>query len=152
MEPLVCRVVREPIDGAGLLARCTSEEDGAALLFLGVVRNHNDGRPVGSLEYHAYAEMAEGVMRQIIAEAAERWEAGRIGVVHRVGQLEVGEASVAIVVAAPHRDAAYEASRYIIEELKKRVPIWKKEGYVDGDREWLGGSAPADARAEAADA
>lgn len=144
MEPLVCRVVDEPIDATALLAECTTPADGAALLFLGVVRNHNEGRPVDGLEYHAYSAMAEEVMRQIIAEAAGQWDTGGIGVVHRVGQLDVGEASVAIVVASPHRDAAYGASRYIIEELKKRVPIWKKEGYTDGDQAWLGGHSPGE--------
>ena len=144
----VCRVVREPIDAAALLAGATSPSDGAALLFLGVVRNENDGRGVASLEYEAYAEMAERKMREIAAEARERWSVGEIGVVHRVGRLEVGEASVAIVVAAPHRGEAYEASRYVIEELKRRVPVWKREGYVEGDTHWVPGYAPVAERGD----
>lgn len=137
-----CRVVREPIDTAALLAGCTSPEDGAALLFVGIVRNHNDGRSVGHLSYDSYAEMAERVLEEIVEEAESRWSVGGIAVVHRIGRLEIGETSVAIAVAAPHRGEAYEASRYIIEELKKRAPIWKREGYVDGDSEWLGGQLP----------
>ena len=124
MPELLCRVTDRPIDGAALLAECTTTRDGAALLFVGVVRDHNEGREVGHLEYSAFEEMAVKVMEQIAAEAAARWEIGRTAVVHRVGRLELGEASVAIAVAYPHRDAAYQASRYIIEELKRRVPVW----------------------------
>lgn len=137
-----CRITREPIDSAALLGECTTPEDGAALLFVGVVRNHNEGRAVGHLSYEAYEEMAARVLEEIAGEAEARWEAGRIAVVHRIGRLEIGEASVAIAVAAPHRGEAYAASRYIIEELKKRVPIWKREGYVNGEAEWLGGEVP----------
>lgn len=140
-----CRVTDEPIDAAALLAEVPSPEDGAVLLFLGIVRNHNEGRGVGHLEYQAYREMAERSLEQIVAEAEQRWATGAIRAVHRVGRLEIGEASVAIAVASPHRAESYEASRYIIEELKRRVPIWKREGYMDGRAEWLGGSdlAPA---------
>jgi molybdopterin synthase catalytic subunit len=138
-----CAVTEDPIDTAALLATCTRTSDGAALLFVGVVRETNDGREVDHLEYSAFAPMAERVMHEIAAEAAARWETGDLAVVHRVGRLELGEASVAIVVASPHRDAAYQASRYIIEELKRRVPVWKREGYVDGEREWLPGTTPA---------
>lgn len=136
------RVTDAPIDVAALLSECTSTRDGAALLFVGVVRDHNEGREVGHLEYSAFSAMAVRVMEEIAGEAAGRWETGRIGVVHRVGRLELGEASVAIAVASPHRDAAYQASRYIIEQLKRRVPIWKKEGYVEGESEWLAGNVP----------
>lgn len=137
-----CRIVQEPIDAAALLASATQPSDGAALLFLGVVREQNEGRAVGHLEYEAYAPMAEREMTRIADEARERWSTGAISVVHRVGRLEVGEASVGIVVASPHRGAAYDASRYIIEELKKRVPIWKREGYLEGPSEWLRGNQP----------
>jgi molybdopterin synthase catalytic subunit len=138
-----CRVTADPIDGHALLAETVSARDGAALLFLGVVRNHNDGQEVAHLEYDAYVEMAAGTLEAIVAEACERWETGEIRVVHRVGRLEIGEASVAIAVASPHRDAAYSASRYIIEELKKRAPIWKKEGYLAGESVWLAGHEPS---------
>ena len=132
-------VTHEPIDAARLLASSVSDDDGAALLFWGVVRNHNDGRAVSHLEYHAYAEMAERTMRRIGEEAIARYGVGGVHVVHRVGKLAIGEASVAIAVASPHRAEAYDASRYVIEELKKRVPVWKREGYVNGESEWVPG-------------
>jgi molybdopterin synthase catalytic subunit len=86
--------------------------------------------------------MAEQALAEIVEEARSRWATGAITVVHRYGRLELGEVSVAIVVAAPHRGDAYAASRYVIEELKKRVPIWKKEGYLDGESEWVRGTHP----------
>ncbi len=138
-----CRIISQPIDAATLLAEVATPSDGAVLLFWGVVRNENDGREVNGLEYEAYAEMAEAKLREIVAEAAQRWSVGEIAVVHRIGKLNVGEASVGIAVAAPHRAEAYEASRYVIEELKRRVPIWKREHYLDGPSAWLGGSVPA---------
>jgi molybdopterin synthase catalytic subunit len=135
-------ITREPIDGARLLGDSLSPDDGAALLFWGVVRNVNEGRPVSHLEYHAYADMAERMMHRIAEEAISRFGVGDVRIVHRVGKLAIGEASVAIAVASPHRGEAYEASRYVIEELKKRVPIWKREGYVEGESEWVAGFAP----------
>ena len=138
-----CSVTEAPIDAPALLAETIGPEDGAGLLFVGVVRNHNDGREVGHLDYDAYVAMAEHTLEAIVAEALDQWETGQIRVVHRVGRLEIGEASVAIAVAAPHREAAYAASRYIIEELKRRAPIWKREGYTAGDSEWLTGIQPA---------
>jgi molybdopterin synthase catalytic subunit len=135
-------VTTEPIDAARLLSACVSPDDGAALLFWGVVRNRNDGRPVSHLEYHAYAGMAERVLRRIGEEAVARFGVGDIHVVHRIGRLEIGEASVAVAVASPHRAEAYDASRYMIEELKRRVPVWKREGYLDGQSEWVPGFAP----------
>ena len=135
-------VTADAIDPARMLSGALSPADGAALLFWGVVRQENDGRAVSRLEYSAYAPMAEREMLRIADEARARFGTGAIHVVHRVGRLEIGEASVAIAVASPHREAAYSASRYIIEELKKRVPIWKREGYLDGDAAWLRGSTP----------
>jgi len=135
-------ITREPIDPARLLGDSVSPGDGAALLFWGVVRNQNDGRSVSHLEYHAYAGMAERMMHRIAEEAIERFGVGDVRIVHRVGTLAIGEASVAIAVASPHRGEAYEASRYVIEELKQRVPIWKREGYVEGESEWVPGFTP----------
>jgi molybdopterin synthase catalytic subunit len=140
-------VVAEPLDAARILADSLSPEDGAALLFWGVVRNENDGRAVTQLEYHAYEAMAERELLRIADEARERWSTGDIRVVHRVGLLQVGEASIAIAVAAPHRGEAYEASRYVIEQVKQRVPIWKREGYVEGAVEWVPGFTPGTAGA-----
>jgi molybdopterin synthase catalytic subunit len=136
-------VTADPIDPARLLGDTLSPDDGAALLFWGVVRNQNDGRPVSHLEYSAYTEMAEREMRRIADEARERFGTGGIRVIHRTGRLAIGEASVAIAVASPHRAEAYEASRYVIEQLKQRVPVWKREGYVDGDTGWVPGFSPA---------
>ena len=141
-----CFVTAEPLDPCAFLRDCTSGSDGAAVLFLVVVRNQNDGRDVGHLDYQAYPPMAETTLREIAEEAAEKWETGAISLAHRYGRLEIGEVSVAIVVAAPHRGDAYAASRYIIEELKKRVPIWKREGYLDGESEWLRGQLPEPVR------
>ncbi|CAN5676825.1 molybdenum cofactor biosynthesis protein MoaE [soil metagenome] len=137
-----CHITREVIDPASLLTNAASPSDGAVLLFLGVVRNQNQGREVGHLDYEAYEPMARSVLEQILDEASGKWGIGETQVVHRVGRLQIGDASVAIIVAAPHRGDAYSASRYIIDELKKRVPIWKREGYQDGDSEWLPGTAP----------
>jgi len=138
----LCRVTREAIDPAALIRAVTTPSDGAVLLFWGVVRNHHEGEAVDHLHYDAYEPMAEAKLAEIVGEARERWPVGAIAVVHRVGRLEVGEASVGIAVASPHRAEAYDASRFIIEELKRRVPIWKREGYVEGGSRWLDGESP----------
>ena len=132
----------ERIDPATVLERVGSPEDGAVLLFLGVVRDHADGRAVSGMRYDAYTEMAEPVLAEIAREAAERLGTDRLAVVHRYGELEVGEVSVAIAVSSPHRAEAFEASRYVIEEIKKRLPVWKKEHYVDGSEAWVEGTVP----------
>lgn len=137
-----CWITTEPLDPAALLSSVVAPSDGAVLLFWGVVRNHNDGRGVGHLEYETYTGMAEATLRQIVDEAKQQWALGEVAVAHRVGRLAIGDASVGIAVAAPHRAEVYEASRYIIEELKKRVPIWKREGYLEGDTQWLAGVDP----------
>ena len=143
-------VVRDPIDPAEVLAGVGADEDGAALLFVGVVRDHNEGRSVGGVRYDAYEEMAAGVLTEIADEAASVLRTGRIAVVHRVGDLVVGDVSVAIAVSSPHRAEAYESSRFIIEEIKKRLPVWKKERYNDGVEEWVAGRTPV-ARSREAD-
>ena len=130
-------IVREPIDPAHVLTLIGADQDGASLLFLGVVRDHNDGRSVGGVRYDTYEEMAAEVLSEIVDEAARSAGTHRIAAVHRVGELEVGEVSVAIAVSSPHRAQAYDASRYIIEEIKKRLPVWKKERYSDGVEEWV---------------
>jgi molybdopterin synthase catalytic subunit len=135
-------ITSEPFDIQRLISGFASEEDGALLLFLGVVRNHNEGREVAGLEYEAYEEMGEAVLEEIAREAQEACGSDRILVQHRVGVLEVGGVSTVIAVATPHRAEAYEASRYIIEEIKKRLPIWKKENYVEGDSQWVMGHIP----------
>ncbi len=110
---------------------------GAIATFIGTVRDHGRGQAVTHLEYEAYAPAAELTMAQIGDEIRERWGIDHVAIAHRVGSLAVGEASVVISVASPHRDAAFEACRYAIERIKEIVPIWKKEHYVDG-AVWLG--------------
>lgn len=135
-------VQTDPIRPEAVLGQVGSDEDGAALLFLGVVRNHADGRSVQGMHYDAYEGMAEAVLREIATEASERLGTDHVSVVHRTGDLDVGEVSVAIAVSSPHRAEAYEASRYVIEEIKKRLPVWKREHYVDGDDAWVEGTVP----------
>jgi len=144
-------IVREPIDPAQVLSLIGADQDGATLLFLGVVRDHNDGRSVGGVRYESYEEMAAQVLSDIVEEAAGAADTDRIAALHRIGELAVGEVSVAIAVSTPHRAEAYEASRYIIEEIKKRLPVWKKERYSDGAEEWVEGRAPNAAPAPQAD-
>jgi molybdopterin synthase catalytic subunit len=130
-------IVDLPIDTAALAAEVSRATNGATLLFIGTVRDVNDGRSVTGIEYSAYRSMAEREMADIVREAREKFATTDIVVEHRLGELAIGDASVAIAVAHPRRGAAYDASRYVIEQLKKRVPIWKLEHYVDGTREWV---------------
>jgi molybdopterin synthase catalytic subunit len=139
---MYCVVTCEPIDAAGLLRQVRSDADGAVLIFAGVVRDHHEGRAVEALSYEAYEAMAVEKIEMICREVSGRFEVGELAVVHRVGDLAIGDISVAIAVAAPHRDAAYAASREIIERLKTEVPIWKRERYSDGGEVWRGGTAP----------
>ncbi len=133
-------VVDRAIDISRLVAEVASNGNGATLLFIGTVRDVNNGRAITGMEYSAYQSMAERELADIVAEAATKFEIADIVVEHRIGTLGLGDASVAIAVAHAHRGPAYEASRYIIEQLKQRVPIWKLEHYVDGTREWVGTS------------
>ncbi len=119
-----------------------SERDGAVLLFLGTVRNHNQGRAVQQLHYEAYPEMAHAELARIVDEAVARFGTDRIAAVHRTGTLDIGDVSVAVAVSSPHRAAAFEAARWVMEELKARLPIWKREGYVQGGEEWVAGQEP----------
>lgn len=135
--PVSVALVRDAIDVAAVLAAVADNATGATTLFLGTVREVNDGRAVTGIDYSAYEPMAEREMRAIAQEAAERWNPSRVAVVHRLGTLGLGDASVAIAVAHPRRAPAMDAQRYVIEELKRRVPIWKLEHYVDGTREWV---------------
>ncbi|MGE0159200.1 MAG: molybdenum cofactor biosynthesis protein MoaE [Gemmatimonadales bacterium] len=135
-------VVDAPIDPADVLARVGAPEDGAVLLFLGTVRNHADGQSVDGMTYEAYERMASPVLADIAREAAAKLGTERVAVVHRVGALRIGEVSVAIAVSSPHRGEAYDASRYVIEEIKKRLPVWKHEHYTDGRSKWVEGVTP----------
>ena len=135
-----------------LVAAVATGADGAVATFLGLVRNHNQGRGVRYLEYEAYAPLAVRAFERIARELAERWPDTRLALHHRVGRLEVGEASVAIAVASPHRARAFAACRYTIERVKQIAPIWKHEFFEGGDV-WIEGATadPDDtgARAEA---
>jgi molybdopterin synthase catalytic subunit len=124
-----------PIDPATLLRQVESAERGGIACFFGAVRNHHAGRAVLRLEYSAYGAMAEAECARIVTETLARWPVA-VALRHRVGRLEVGDTAVGIAVAAAHRDEAFAACRHVIEEVKRRVPIWKREIYADGTEEW----------------
>lgn len=125
-------LTRERIDAATIVAGLKRGEDGAAVVFDGIVRNHTRGRRTLYLIYEAYEEMALKQMRALAAKAAEDFKICDVALVHRLGQLEIGETSVLIVVTSAHRAAAFDACRWLIDTLKKTVPIWKKEHFEDG--------------------
>lgn len=131
-------ITRDPISVESVLPHVGGAADGAIDIFLGVVRDHNDGSAVSGMHYDAYVEMAEQVLRQIVAEATALPGVGRVAAAHRIGELAVGDASVVIAASAPHRAEAFQACRYVIEEIKKRLPVWKQERYRTGERRWLG--------------
>jgi molybdopterin synthase catalytic subunit len=135
-------LTREPIDVAMLASNVRADSDGAVLIFLGVVRDQNRGRGVTGMEYEAYEDMAASVLREIGMEASRHLGTDRIAILHRTGVLAVGEVSVGIAVSSPHREEAYRASRYVIEEIKVRLPVWKLEHYTDGERSWVPGHSP----------
>ncbi len=131
------RVQHEPLDARELEAMVAHPGAGAIATFTGTVRDHGRGRKVLRLEYEAYAPAAEHMLQQIGEEIRDRWQLDHVAIAHRVGDLEIGEASVVISVASAHREAAFDACRYAIERIKEIVPIWKKEHYADGAT-WLG--------------
>ena len=139
-------IVDRPIDAASLVTEVSGAECGAVSLFVGTVRDTNDGRSVDAIDYTAYTAMAEAELERILDEAETRFGVTSLVVEHRIGALAVGDASVAIAAAHGHRAPALDSVRYVIDEIKKRVPIWKMEHYSDGTREWVD---PAVARAEA---
>jgi molybdopterin synthase catalytic subunit len=146
MRWLFCRRSREaesvaflsatPIDLVTLIAGIESPAHGGVASFLGQVRDHHEGRTVRRLEYSAYGPMAEAECARIVAEAEARWPV-RVALKHRVGALEIGDVAVAVAAAGAHRDEAFAACRFVIEEVKRRVPIWKKEFYQDGAVQWV---------------
>jgi len=127
-------LTRDPLDVGDLLATVQSRERGGTCVFLGTVRNDAG---VTSIDYSAYESMAVEEIERILAEARERWPRSRVMLQHRLGVIPVGEASIAIAAAAPHRDEAFAACRYAIEEVKKRLPVWKKELRGDGSEQWV---------------
>jgi len=131
------RVTNQPIDLDELVRYVSDPEAGAIATFIGTTRNHNEGRKVIALDYEAYPEMAEKELARIGADANKQWTLCRMAIVHRLGPVQIGDASVIIVVSSAHRDAAFAASRFAIEEIKKTVPIWKKEVF-EGGEVWIG--------------
>jgi len=155
MVPLLA-VGGQPLDLDHLIAAVSSSadepgSDGAVVTFVGLVRNHNVGRRVRYLEYEAYEPLALKTFERIASEVRERWPGARLALHHRVGRLEIGEASVAIAAASAHRGDAYAACRYAIERVKQIAPIWKREFFEGGDV-WIEGAVadPADEQARAA--
>ena len=136
-------ITRDVIAAESVLSLVGGPSDGAIDLFIGIVRDHNDGQPVNGMHYDAYAEMAERTLQEIVSEAAGMNGVGKVAAVHRIGELAVGEASVVIAASAPHRAEAFAATRYVIEEIKKRLPVWKQERYVTGTTAWLAGETGA---------
>jgi len=128
------RLTRSAISVEALLGEVQGPERGGTCVFLGTVRSGDD---VTGIEYSAYDDMALAEINRMLAEAEERWPDARVTLRHRLGLVPVGEASIAIAAAAPHREAAFAACRYVIEEVKKRLPIWKKELHADGSGTWV---------------
>ena len=134
-----------PIDPAAVIAAVSKPGNGGVAVFIGTVRDVADGRSVVGLDYSAYVEMAEREMAAIVAEAGNLDDGTDVAAVHRIGSLAIGDIAVVIAAAHPHRAAAFDACRYVIEEIKRRVPIWKAERYADGGDAWVGSPvAPAE--------
>ncbi|MEX2114412.1 MAG: molybdenum cofactor biosynthesis protein MoaE [Pirellulales bacterium] len=140
-------ITSQPIDTEALLRHVASNNAGAVVLFLGTTREHTAGRRTASLDYECYPEMAHDKLAELVTEARRRWPLEGCAVVHRVGHVPLGEASVAVAVSTPHRQAAFEAGQWLIDTLKQVVPIWKKENWADGNSEWVhpGLNAPREA-------
>jgi molybdopterin synthase catalytic subunit len=135
-------ITSAPVSADTVLSLVQADEHGAALVFLGVVRDHNEGRAVRGVHYEAYVEMAERTLGEILEEARARVAPAKLAAVHRVGELAIGDVSIAVAVSTPHRAEAFDACRYVIEEVKQRLAVWKQERYVSGGSEWLDGVVP----------
>jgi molybdopterin synthase catalytic subunit len=132
------RVTRSKLDPAALAAAVSSPKHGAVSTFVGVVRAVHAGRRVKGIDYDSFVPLAEKELARILAEAGKKWPA-RVEAMHRIGRLRVGEASVAVAAGSMHRPEAFAACRWTIDEIKRRLPIWKKERYLTGDGRWLPG-------------
>jgi molybdopterin synthase catalytic subunit len=132
-------ITTEPLDAAVLVRLVQTPADGAVVTFAGVVRNNFAGRATAYLTYEAYSNMALAVFAQLADEARTHWEIGRVAIHHRTGRAEIGETVVLVVVAAPHRKAAFAAAEYVMDRLKEVAPIWKREQWADGTGAWHGG-------------
>lgn len=131
------KITTEPLSLDEAYAAVRRDDCGAVCLFIGVVRDHHDGKRVASISYSAFAEMAEKEFARLAAEAKARWKIGELYLAHRTGKLAIGDPSVVIAASAPHRAESFEACRYAIEELKKQAPIWKEEFYEAGGKAWV---------------
>jgi molybdopterin synthase catalytic subunit len=127
----------EPIDPAAVLKQVGSAEAGAVVLFLGTTRQFTHGRETASLDYECYPEMAQRKLEELAAEAHRRWPIVASSIVHRLGHVPLGDASVAVAVSTAHRRDAFEAGQWLIDTLKEVVPIWKRENWADGSTEWV---------------
>jgi molybdopterin synthase catalytic subunit len=140
------RLVEAPIDPAALIKSVEAADKGAISLFLGTVREINEGRPVASLRYSAYSEMAEAELVRIANEMREQFGVSSAVIEHRLGYLEIGDIAIGIAVAHEHRAPAIASVAYAMDEIKRRVPIWKEEQYTDGTKEWVDPTAASVAR------
>ncbi len=131
------QLTQEPIDYAALTEAVRSSAAGAVVLFLGTVREMTQGRKTLALDYEAYPQMAEAKLEELLAEARRSWPIVNAAIAHRLGRLELGDVSVAVVVSTPHRQQAFEAGKFLIDRLKEVVPIWKKENWADGSTDWV---------------
>ena len=132
-------VTAEPLEPGPLVAAVRKDESGAVVLFYGVARNNNEGRPVRALEYDAHVPLAEKKLREVADEVRSKHAITDIGILHRTGRLEIGETSLLVAVSAAHRQEAFEACHYAVDRIKQTVPIWKKEIWDDGSGEWVPG-------------
>jgi molybdopterin synthase catalytic subunit len=139
-EPVLVRLSTEPLSVQDALTFIADPGAGGSCLFIGTVRDRSDAGDVTGLHYEAWDDLAFDRLGEIAAEMLDRWPLRRVAILHRTGDLAVGEASVVVACSAPHRAEAFEACRHGIERLKEDVPIWKKEGLVSGDAQWVMGS------------
>ena len=130
-------LTHSPLDPSAILAQVASNDAGAVVLFLGTTREFTQGRQTASLDYECYHQMAEAKLAELEAQAREKWPLIHVSIVHRLGRLGLGEASIAIAVSSPHRQAAFEAGKWLIDTIKEDVPIWKQENWADGTSEWV---------------
>ena len=136
-EQFSVHVSHQPIDTQQIVEQVRSFAAGAVVLFLGTAREFTDGRQTAQLAYEAYAEMAERELAKLIEQAADRWPIDRCRIVHRLGVIELREVCVAVALSTPHRQEAFAAAQWIMDELKRSVPIWKQEQWSDGTRDWV---------------
>jgi molybdopterin synthase catalytic subunit len=142
VKVIYCNLTEKPIIVPELSRHLENRGHGAQILFLGIIRDQNHGRKVQSVAYEAFAPLAKKIFLEICREAQEKWGRSLHAVIlHRIGNLGIGDVSVCIGTSLPHRDEAYQASRYLIDQLTQRAPIWKKETYQDGETDWLRGHA-----------